>query len=67
MKRGDWMYATPAQETYLRRLWDEVARYRTAKWARSHRRLLRSEASQEIDMLRAAIAEGKTADNERRR
>ena len=55
----DRIYATPAQEVYLDRLWAEVQRYRTAEWVRSKRRYLMSEASREIDMLRAAIARGK--------
>lgn len=55
----EWIYATPAQEAYLDRLWAEVQRYRTAEWVRSKRRYLKSEASREIDMLRAAIARGK--------
>lgn len=59
MKRGDWMYATPAQEAYINRLWAEVDRYRTAKWPRVTRRMLRREASAEIAMLLEAIREGK--------
>ena len=59
MRRNDWIYATPAQEAYIDRLWREVAPYRTAKWARPSRRLLKSEASREIDMLKQAIEEGK--------
>lgn len=55
----DWIYATPAQEAYLDRLWIEVQRYRTAEWTRSKRRYLKREASREIEMLRAAIARGK--------
>lgn len=59
----EWIYATPAQESYLRRLWSEVAQYRTAKWAKpsNGRRMLKSEASTEIGMLLAAIDEGKAA------
>lgn len=61
MKSNNWIYATPAQESYLRRLWSEVAQYRTAKWARpsNGRKMLKSEASREIEMLLSAIAEGK--------
>lgn len=60
-RQRDWIYATPAQETYLNRLWAEVQPYRTAEWARSKRRYLKTDASREIDMLRAAIARGKAA------
>jgi hypothetical protein len=67
MRRHDGIYATPAQESYLDHLWREVARYRTAKWPRSSRRLLRSDASLEIDMLRDAIARGKAETIERLR
>lgn len=56
---NDWIYATPAQESYLDRLWREVVVYRNAEWSRSSRRLLKSEASREIDMIKAAIARGK--------
>lgn len=53
------MYATPSQESYLDRLWAEVAPYRTAEWPRATRRMLKSDASREIDMLKKAIARGK--------
>lgn len=62
MKAHAGIYATAAQEAYLDRLWIEVGRYGTAEWARSSRRMLRREASREIDMLRAAIQRGKAAD-----
>lgn len=53
----DWIYATPAQESYLRRLMDQAAPLRCApyRFDRS-RRLLRSEASKAIDDFKAAIA-----------
>lgn len=59
MKRNDWIYATPAQEAYISRLRAEVDAYRTAKWPRITRRMLKSEASAEIAMLLEAIQEGK--------
>lgn len=59
MSRHDWIYATPAQEAYIRRLWVQAEVYRTAKWPRTNRRMLKKEASREIAMLLEAIREGK--------
>ena len=59
MPRHDHIYATPAQESYLDKLWIEVFRYGTAKWSRGSRRLLKSDASREITMLLEAIEQGK--------
>lgn len=58
----EWIYATPAQESYIRRLRSKVAQYRTAKWSAITRRMLKSEASTEIEMLLAAIKQGKAND-----
>lgn len=66
MRAHAGIYATASQEAYLDRLWVEVARYGTAEWSRPARRMLRSEASREIDMLRAAIQRGKAADSARK-
>jgi hypothetical protein len=59
MRRNEHIYATAPQEAYISRLRAEVDQYRTAKWPKVVRRLLRSEASVEIKMLLAAVAEGK--------
>ena len=56
MKRNDWIYATPAQEAYLRRLMDQAAPLRCAPYGFNRsRRLLRSECSKAIDDFKAAI------------
>lgn len=54
MRRHEWIYATPAQESYIRRLRERAGM--AAKWPPGQRRLLRSEASIEIEMLKEAIA-----------
>jgi hypothetical protein len=59
-RRNDWIYATPAQETYLRRLFATASALRVAPYAMPNRRLLKSEASRDIDVLKRAIA-GKEA------
>lgn len=63
MRRNDWVYASPAQEAYINRLRKQVQKYGTAKWPTINRQLLKSEASIEIDMLKAAILEGETHTN----
>ena len=55
--RHEWIYATDAQEAYLRRLAAACAPLRCAPYALGRRRLLRSEASRAIDDFRAALAE----------
>lgn len=59
MKATAAIYATPAQESYLRRLAQEAARYGCAPYAVPNRRLVRSEASRTIDDFKAAIAKAK--------
>lgn len=58
MRRHESMYATPAQEVYIARLRNEcfAKRVRT-EWPAPDRsrRFLKSEASREIAMLKAAL------------
>lgn len=57
MKRSEWIYATPAQEGYLRRLRNECFAKRISMGyvVDTSRRLLRSEASREIDERKRAL------------
>ena len=59
---NDWIYATPAQETFLRRLRNEAfaARYQGPEvlYHDSSRRILKSEASAEISALLEAKKRG---------
>lgn len=53
----DLAYATPAQERFIARLRKEAfAKRAPVLWGTSTRRMLRSDASREIDMLKAAIS-----------
>lgn len=62
MRNREWIYATPAQESYIKRLRNEAfslraeTEYGPISNSRSH---LKSEASAEIDMLKRCIAKAK--------
>lgn len=58
---NDWIYATDAQEAYIRLLRNQAFPFGTVKWGPKDagRRYLKSEVPKEIEMLKAAIAEGK--------
>lgn len=57
---NEWIYATPAQEVYLRRLRQEAARYQCAPYyINNARRMLKSEAIKAIDDFKSSIAAAK--------
>lgn len=62
IQRNEWIYATGAQVTYLRRLLNEAfgARYQGSGvvYVRDWERLLKSEASKLIGQLKAAKENG---------
>lgn len=60
MRRNEWIYATPAQECYIRRLQRDAFVLRcTPLYLDSSRRRLKSEASRIIDTFKAAITAAK--------
>lgn len=61
----DWMYATPAQESYLNRLWASLP-WKYHPYIRSQRRLLKADASAEIDRLKRAHDQFKADEAARR-
>jgi hypothetical protein len=60
--RNEWIYATPAQENYIRRLQTEAAPLRCAPYALGSRRLLKSDAARVIDDFKTAITKAKGGD-----
>jgi len=53
-RRNEWIYATDAQEAYMRRLWAALwPESRPFQWV--NRRLLKSEASRLIDDLKRRL------------
>jgi hypothetical protein len=61
----DWMYATPAQESFIRVLRKKTNKYPSiarVRWPEIQRRLLKTEASTEIEMLKPCAARAEAYD-----